>query len=448
MEGEFQSRTLWVRIFTIQNKASTVVYFSFYILTALLNVYVIFLARRRFDTYINPWSFFFVSETFILQGVSIIAVLFVYTDDTSLYINKMLICASLYTFAYTISFFFSSRVIDQITYSILANLTDTRVLKNNRHIILFILLSTFFLSFGVLMLRSGAGTLWLTDPRHAYEAYRGTVNAGAFYALAQWTLMTTFFAYVWGEDTKRLFFCSIIFAFIAYFLGSKQFIIDFIVVAIISYDAFIKRLSAKILFFYMLLFSALFLFLLGKGDNNIILIAAKYFGEYSYDSMLIFPVKESKIFYLGQVFLTGFWQYVPRFLYEGKPYEFGFSLVNSVLFPGAAERGATPGMLPWTSWYLDAGYLGVFVYSFLRGLIDRAVFSQFNRFKYNTFISFFTVTYVLTPLLFFAPTLYVFIWIICVCWTTNFVLQLLYRVSRKQKSGNCKHECLLSGEGA
>jgi hypothetical protein len=75
--------------------------------------------------------------------------------------------------------------------------------------------------------------------------------------------------------------------------------------------------------------------------------------------------------------LSDFWFYVPRALYPEKPFEYGLTLIHKVLFPGSAELGSTPGVLPWALAYLDFGVVGVFFSGVFAGFIRRGAYESF-----------------------------------------------------------------------
>ena len=79
----------------------------------------------------------------------------------------------------------------------------------------------------------------------------------------------------------------------------------------------------------------------------------------------------------GEGYLTSLWFYVPRALFQDKPFEYGVTLIHQSLFPGMAEQSFTPGILPWGLSYLDFGVFGVAIEGLLIGSFQRAVYLRF-----------------------------------------------------------------------
>lgn len=64
-------------------------------------------------------------------------------------------------------------------------------------------------------------------------------------------------------------------------------------------------------------------------------------------------------FFWGQIYLSSFWEFVPRVIVPEKPFEYGKLLLNAVYFPGSAEATHTPAFAPFVWWYADWGWPGV-----------------------------------------------------------------------------------------
>jgi hypothetical protein len=76
----------------------------------------------------------------------------------------------------------------------------------------------------------------------------------------------------------------------------------------------------------------MFLALLGGTEDSTPLAFAKlYFSEYSANTSNIFDTAVTAAFAPGQILLSNVWTFVPRFLIDNKPFEYGVVLINSVL---------------------------------------------------------------------------------------------------------------------
>lgn len=238
---------------------------------------------------------------------------------------------------------------------------------------LSILFFAFFVfSFIVLMYLSGAGTLWLTDSRVAYQDYRNGV--GVFYAITTSLLSLSYVFSLYMYDNKNLFFVktlplTLFFSACAFFLGSKSLIMGFFVIMLVYYSYHVRpfRLWQVVVLFFAFLLSVSFLqFIQGTAQTTQdTILYANYFSTTT-DFLRRFSEGEFS-FQFGNVWISNVWGYVPRILYPNKPYEYGQLLINKVIFPGAAEIGHSPGLLPWAAQYLDFGRLGVVIYGVVTG---------------------------------------------------------------------------------
>jgi hypothetical protein len=142
--------------------------------------------------------------------------------------------------------------------------------------------------------------------------------------------------------------------------------------------------------------------------------AAFYFSEYAVNTMKIFSPHLGAMFSPGEFVLSSLWAYAPRFLFPDKPYEYGQVLINSVLFPGAAAQGATPGLLYWSPYYLESGVLGVFIFGFLRGFVESSFFYALRRLPDHPLKILLAFSLSVTPMLLFAPPLYQYVFLLII----------------------------------
>jgi hypothetical protein len=74
---------------------------------------------------------------------------------------------------------------------------------------------------------------------------------------------------------------------------------------------------------------------------------------------------EVKLLY-GEVFLTSFWDYIPRFIYPEKPVVYGKIIINELFFPGQAELTNTPAFGGAVTEFSDFGWFGLIFFGFFR----------------------------------------------------------------------------------
>ena len=297
-------------------------------------------------------------------------------------------------------------------------------------------LSGFLISAGMffllLMIQSGAGTIWLTSPRDAYMDYRH--GSGHFYALTMWALMFGYIFFLWfARPTYTAVVALFFFSFLAYYLASKGFILYFWIIFIFYWNYIIKPIRSAILFLSGILFLSLFLgSQLIQGTAKSFADTIKYF--IYFDTTSIFLSKFDQVGYqFGSAFLSQFWEMVPRSLFPDKPYVYGQYIIHETLDPGMLEKGRARGTLKWTKYYLDFGIFGVFVVGFLTGLFKKTTYDYFLKHKQNPFafmimmqIGIITI-FNYSNLLIFFILLFLFAFLIKICGSYNrhrtFVLQ-------------------------
>jgi len=265
-------------------------------------------------------------------------------------------------------------------------------------------------AFAALALFGGGGILWFTNTREAYINYRA--GAGPFFALTQWLLAFAMLYYIWSTKPRALklllvlvFFCAAM-----YPLGSKNNILTLLVIGVAYYNFCVKRIP--LLGFIVLVSLAVLAFLgllLVQGSYQSLLEGTIYFRDY-FDTTAQFIYRFDEFgFRYGQGWLSSLWFYVPRGLYPDKPYEYGFTLFHQVLFPGAAAKGHTPGLLTWSLAYLDFGVFGVFVNGLLVGMWQRAAYEYFLKHKEKFFAFVLMMQFSIWSIWTFAPLVFLII---------------------------------------
>jgi hypothetical protein len=361
-----------------------------YILLIFLSIFLYFKGVEKYRTLLNPATIFIVYQIIFLTILSSLTAFarFEFEDFSTIYIEKTLIIAAIYLFGVIIAYYFPLNYLKKIIYYFIINYfirIDKLFFKNKNKSILFLLI-TGATSFLILAHLGGGGLLWLESPRDAYMFFRG--GAGIFYAICQWSLTFLFLLLIWDMKNinKKFIFITLVITFFLYFLGSKHNILSIFILIIFFYNFRIRLISYCALF--ILFIAMLFLFvLLFVLQGSSILEVFNYFSDYVYTtSYFLLRFKDDFNYTLGYGFVSDFWYYVPRSLYELKPYEYGTTLIHAILYPGAAEKGHTPGVLPWSLWYLDFGVLGVFFTGFMAGTFQIIFFESYMNNKNNYFL--------------------------------------------------------------
>lgn len=264
----------------------------------------------------------------------------------------------------------------------------------------------------LLAVAGGGGMLWITDTRTAYMLYRK--GAGPFFALTQWFMVFSLLYYLWSRRPTGMELLAVILCFCAgtMLLGSKNNVLTMVVIGIAYQHFLVKPIRTAILIIIVLLMLVSVLGLLVvTGSYSSLAESIIYFKDY-FDTTAWFMSRFhdfGEFHYLyGQGWLSSLWAFVPRQLYPGKPFEYGITLIHAVLFPGAAETGGTPGILPWTLSYLDFGVFGVLLDGLIGSIWMRMAYEHFLRRRRSFFAFAFMVQFALWPIWIFAPVVVVF----------------------------------------
>ncbi len=291
---------------------------------------------------------------------------------------------------------------------------------------LILLLCGVFVAMSLLAVVGGGGTLWITSPRQAYLTQRA--GAGQFWLLAQWFLMCGWIYFLWSWRPKIFGVIVGVFVFsgFAYFTGSKSAILTLAVIAVVYYNFAVRhiRMVPMIGLGACGIVGILGLLVL-QGSYADFVLALAYFDYFGTTAHFIHRFDEFGLYY-GRAWLSSFWFYVPRGFYPDKPYEYGTTLIHAVLFPGAAERGHTPGFLNWTMAYLDFGALGVFFSGVVIGIGPRMAYEYYLRHQDQFFAFMFMIQLAIWPVLTFAPFSTVLLWSVVL----SLFLRLVWRRTR------------------
>lgn len=240
-------------------------------------------------------------------------------------------------------------------------------------VIFLVLALVFFL---LLAVRSGVFLKWFIDPREAYINNR--VGNGIFYALSiNFLSLSIFFSFFQRMNLKKLILRFIFYSILLYLYGSKGLYINIFIFFLIA----VWRIDSKNLIKVMTPSGLIIIFLvLYNFNSNLSSISfqqvSAYF-DYYFNAAAYYDDFFSGIHTLnyGKIFLSSFWEYIPRGIYPEKPFVYGILNIVEYYYPGGPESGNTPAFAGQVFEFADFGIFGVIFYSIFNiGLIFKAIF--------------------------------------------------------------------------
>ena len=283
-----------------------------------------------------------------------------------------------------------------------AKLIVPSAIRGRKYHLLFVAIA-FAAVFLALMVASGAGTLWITNPRMAYQGFRA--GSGFLFLLVQWISVSGLLIYLFGktQTTSSSLWALIVYAAIANFTGSKSALVSGLFLWITFYNFYVRKISV-IWFFVAIVFCIPLMLgrLVAQGSYGDLMEALDYFKDYVATTAVFLGRFDEFGFRYGSASLSDLWFYVPRVIYPAKPFEYGLTLIHQVLYPGMAELGHTPGILPWSLAFLDFGVLGVFFVGVIGGSIKRLAYEFFLDRPYSVFSFVLVMQLALVPVYIYA----------------------------------------------
>ena len=354
---------------------------------SLVLVFVAIYGLLRYRNAFNPLLFFVITDGFfqtLLSAWLAFSALAYPAQD----IANVLVLSTVYFFGTAVVFLPVRLVGVRVLirhWLMRSKLMASQQIRGKRSQLLFIAI-TFVLVYLTLMVASGAGFLWITNPRMAYQDFRA--GSGFLFLLAQWTLISGFLIYLFSRP-QSLGSCLRGLAFYistAYFTGSKGAMVSGLVLCGSFYNFYVRKIPV-IWFLISILFCIpmMLALLVFQGSYLDVFEALNYFKDYVATSATFLSRFNEFGLSFGAASLSDFWFYVPRLFYPDKPFEYGVILIHQRLFPGMAELGHTPGISTWALAYLDFGTLGVFLSGILGGLVKRIVYESFLVRPYSIF---------------------------------------------------------------
>ncbi|MGC4367133.1 oligosaccharide repeat unit polymerase [Hydrogenophaga sp. R2] len=247
----------------------------------------------------------------------------------------------------------------------------------------FLLLAGALAAFLLLARSDVENLLWITSPREAYISLR--TGFGHWWLLYQACVVLCFLIALHvvahskhGKGLQLLVVGAAV--LMMYFTGSKTAVLLVPIIAAIHHHFYRSKLPFSCLIGLAVATVTLFSILLGpNGELGLFSGVIRYFADYVSVTALAVDLIDFQGHTKGLSALSSLWYFVPRSLFPEKPFEYGATILHGTLFPGSAELGHTPGILPWLVAYMDFGLLGIIAYSVILGSFIRAVYLEFLR---------------------------------------------------------------------
>tara|TARA_R110001606_G_scaffold178752_1_gene325433 strand:+ start:16784 stop:18043 length:1260 start_codon:yes stop_codon:yes gene_type:complete len=235
-----------------------------------------------------------------------------------------------------------------------------RLKKSRMLLCSFLFLFLFFIFFWLLSKKFGLLN-WISDPRTGYQFYRA--GAGHWYALSLLFLSSYYaIALLYCRSIFTSLIVFVVAVFLVFLLGSKGFVLSYLLYFMIV--LWYKR-SPYLSFGIFFMSPLVFLIMLFNFNPSEIEDVLKYFDYYVNSAMYYKAYFNGDIdLYYGYLWVTDFYKYIPRVLYESKPFVYGFLHVNEFFYPGAAEATHTPAFGGPVGIFADFGIVGLIFFSF------------------------------------------------------------------------------------
>lgn len=220
--------------------------------------------------------------------------------------------------------------------------------NHQQFVVEFILSLLIALSAICLIIYVTSSTLWITNPRQAHLNLRSSI--GPLYAA--FLMSSTLVLFYISRLTLRFrifgYFCLVFFAYIS---GSKGFILNIglsiIAVEIIFNSAIFKYKITNSVIIFLIMNAALLLiffqFFQGMKNETFLERLAEYFFQWYelQNTFYTYYLNDKFEIRLGELFVSSFWDFIPRFLYENKPITHGSAKLIELFFPAEYKNLGT-----------------------------------------------------------------------------------------------------------
>lgn len=331
---------------------------------------------------VNPISAFVVMELIIMGLLSAASSWYALNvfDITESRLAAAVWVHLIYGFSVVIGYFFKPIYIPLLC--LIKSCSSKSISLRAKSLVRIALILGIIFSMLMLVLSGPEGLLWLTNSRDAYIRLRA--GSGQWWVLYQICVVLLFVKTLFegakvGNSNSRIFKIVIFYCGLMYFTGSKSAVLIIPIFTILYFHFNNRALSSSRLLLFFSLMVLGFVLLVSEGNAIDLVNVLRYFSDYVAVTALNIEQIDTQGFVFGKATLSSLWYWVPRSLVIDKPYEWGTTYLNGVLFPGSAEQGHTPGVLLWITYYVDYGLIGVILYGVFLGSFSRAVYVNFIR---------------------------------------------------------------------
>lgn len=201
----------------------------------------------------------------------------------------------------------------------------------------------------------------------------------SFYQIAK--VIMSFLLVILIVRTRKLSKTIILLCLLLCLSGSKMAIFSTVITLCVLWEEYFKVNYLK-LFLTLAIVCIIMIFYhyyqsIDIGDKEAFENAISYFDVYRQQTYALELLTNNKIdFFYGEIALSSWYKIIPRFLWENKPKDFGFALLNYTIYPEYAAEGYMPSFgLAYT--FADFGYVSIIISGLLSGLVKNLFRNMF-----------------------------------------------------------------------
>lgn len=330
----------------------------------LFIIFLAFLSIKRYKTFFNPFT---LSLQYPLLFLTIPQIILVILGDGEDSLLSDVVILLYILFLYLGTFF-------KIPYLKIYSFKNTKIIV----FCSFVLAVVIFIPLLPMLLKYSISFRGL---REFYEEVVFSAYASFYEVFKTLLLILIIILFVWKRKITIVLICLI---FILFFSGSKMAILSTMIILVTMYEEY-KRVNYKVLFISSILVFVLLLFYhfsqtLQNQNKNIFDTALSYFDVYRQQTMALELFVSGKMdYYYGEIALSSWYKVIPRFIWESKPKDFGFALLNYAIYPEFSSDGYMPSFgLAYS--FADFGFASIIFSGFFAGMLK----NYFYRMFYNS----------------------------------------------------------------
>lgn len=225
---------------------------------------------------------------------------------------------------------------------------------------------------------------------HGFRRFYETVVFSKYASFFELSKLVLYFTIFFKLINRQKFSTGFFFLFpLVFFYGSRFVILDFIIYLCVFLEQFknlgIKRIITACMIGALLIVTYTYLQFSSRG--NLTDHLTSYFDIYKNQSYVINKFIEGDLeYYYGKIYFSSYLKFIPRILWEDKPKEFGFAILNYAIFPESAAKGYMPSF-GLGSLFADFGFFSVVITGMMGGFLKNFFYRIFLKSKNN--VSFF-----------------------------------------------------------